>query len=78
MLTAWNAGSSNLKKWHKKISIFNDPLLYIESIPSSETRLFVKKVLSDLWIYRDRFEQNKVSLWELANNRWPKYLRMEN
>ena len=42
------------------------------------TRLFVKKVLSDLWIYRDRFEQNKVSLWELANNRWPKYLRMEN
>ena len=78
LLTAWNAGSSNLKKWHKKISIFSDPLLYIESIPSSETRLFVKKVLSDLWIYRDRFEQNKVSLWELANNRWPKYLRMEN
>ena len=78
LLTAWNAGPSRLDRWNKKISIFNDPLLYIESIPSRETRLFVKKVLTDLWIYRDRFDQNKTSLKQLANNEWPKYLKMEN
>ena len=78
LLTAWNAGPSRLDKWDRKISVYSDPLLYIESIPSTETRLFVKKVLSDLWVYRDRFEQNKASLKQLANNKWPEYLKMEN
>ena len=78
LLTAWNAGPSRLDKWDRKISVYVDPLLYIESIPSTETRLFVKKVLSDLWVYRDRFEQNKASLKQLANNKWPEYLKMEN
>ena len=78
LLTAWNAGPSRLDQWDSKINIYKDPLLYIESIPSKETRLFVKKVLTDMWIYRDKFNQNKSSLKELANNKWPKYLAMEH
>jgi len=76
LLMSWNAGPTKFKKWHKKIKIHSDPLLYIESIPSYETRWFVKKVLKNIWMYRDKLEQNKLSRKALSNNFWPKYINL--
>ena len=73
LLMAWNAGPTRYKKWNEKIKIYSDPLLYIESIPSYETRWFVKKVLKNMWIYRDKLQQPKLSRKDLVNNFWPKY-----
>ena len=73
LLMSWNAGPTRYKKWNEQIKIYSDPLLYIESIPSYETRWFVKKVLKNMWIYRDKLQQPKLSRKDLANNFWPKY-----
>jgi len=51
----------------------NDPLLYIETLPSLETRLFVRRVLTNLWIYRYRFEQPAPSLKAMIEGKFPKY-----
>ena len=78
ILMAWNAGPTKFKKWNEKIKVYSDPLLYIESIPSYETRWFVKKVLKNMWIYRDKFQQAKVSRKALNNNKWPKYVNLSS
>ena len=45
----------------------------LQDIPSYETRWFVKKVLKNMWIYRDKLQQPKFSRKALVNNSWPKY-----
>ena len=76
LLMSWNAGPTKFKKWNEKIKRHTDPLLYIESIPSYETRWFVKTVLKNIWIYRDKFQQDKPSRKALSNNFWPKYVNL--
>jgi soluble lytic murein transglycosylase-like protein len=73
MLAAWNGGPGNLKKWMKKVEYNNDPLLFIESIPSKETRIFVERVLTNYWIYQARFDNPTPSLDLLAQGKWPSY-----
>ena len=70
-LIGYNAGITRVKKWNKNINE-SDPLAFIESIPIRETRMFVKSILTDLWIYRDKLGQNKPTRSMLANNKWPK------
>jgi soluble lytic murein transglycosylase-like protein len=72
MLAAYNAGPRRLRDWIAKIDT-RDPLLFIESIPMRETRRFARRVLTNLWIYRDRLEQPVTSLEQLAAGRWPTY-----
>ena len=69
MATAYNGGPGNLRRWKRKMDI-EDPLLFIESIPNRESRDFVEKVLTNVWIYRARLGQpapsrNKVAAGEL-------------
>lgn len=71
---AWNGGPGNLAKWWKKTNHNNDPLLFIESIPSRETRIFVERVLTYLWIYRNRLGQPSPSLDMIASGEWPVYI----
>ena len=73
MTTAWNAGPGNLNKWSLKVQHGNDPLLFIESIPAKETRIFVERVLTNYWVYRARFRQPLVSLEAVASGKWPIY-----
>jgi len=73
MAAAWNGGPGNLIKWRRKTDYMNDPLFFIESIPSRETRIFIEKVLSNLWAYRDRLGQTTPSLDTIAAGRWPVY-----
>jgi hypothetical protein len=41
-------------------------MLFIESIPSGETRAFVERVMVNYWIYRMRMGQDTASLDTIA------------
>ncbi|MEQ8666815.1 MAG: lytic transglycosylase domain-containing protein [Rhodospirillales bacterium] len=73
MLAAWNGGPGNLNKWRRSTEFHGDPLLFIEAIPSRETRDFVEKVMANLWIYRHRLGEPTPSLDALAAGEWPIY-----
>ena len=45
LLAAYNGGPGNLNKWLNKVNFDKDPLLLIETIPSRETRNYIKEVL---------------------------------
>ena len=75
MAVAWNAGPGNLRKWQRHSGGEGDPLLFIESIPLRETRIFVERVLTNFWIYRARFGQPTPSLDAVAAGEWPSYHR---
>jgi len=77
LLTAYNAGPGNLKKWKRKVDFQDDPLMFIESIPSRETREFIEKVLANIWIYRLRLGQPTPSLDRAAAGDWPIYQRID-
>ena len=49
-LASYNAGAVNVKKWLRSTDI-TDTLIWIETIPFRETRLYVKKVLENITIY---------------------------
>ncbi len=72
MLIAYNAGMGNLVQFEKMFST-SDPLLYIESFPAYETRNYIKRVMSNLWLYRARLNQPLTALQELADGNWPYY-----
>ena len=72
MLIAYNAGIGNLAKFEKSFST-KDPLLYIESFPAYETRNYIKRVMSNLWLYRARLNQPLTAMQELADGKWPYY-----
>ena len=73
MAAAWNGGPGNLRKWRRKTEFMDDPLFFIESLPSRETRHFIERVLSNLWIYRDQLGQPSPSLDAIAAGDWPVY-----
>ena len=62
LLIAYNAGPGNLSKWKRRWSKVEDPLLFIELLPSAETRSYVEHVLSNYWIYRMRDNQETPTL----------------
>ncbi len=78
LAAAWNGGPGNLNKWRRTTRYMNDPLFFIESIPSRETRIFIERVFSNLWIYRNRLGQSPASLDAIAAGRWPVYKAMDN
>jgi hypothetical protein len=45
----------------------DDPFLLVESMPARETRYYVKNVISNLGIYRLRFNQTAPALTSLAD-----------
>ena len=67
----YDAGTSNLGRWKQRMDYIHDPLLFIETLPALETRLIVERVLTDLWIYRQRFTQAAPTLRASASGRWP-------
>ena len=73
LTAAWNGGPGNLNKWKRGVKHENDPLLFIESIPSKETRIFIERVLTNFWIYRDRMGQEAPTLGAIASGGWPRY-----
>ncbi len=78
LAAAWNGGPGNLNKWRRTTKYMNDPLFFIESIPSRETRIFIERVFTNLWIYRNRLGQSATSLDAIAAGEWPVYKAMDN
>ena len=76
LAVAWNGGPGNLRKWNRNTKHLDDPIFFIESIPSFETRTFVERVLTNFWIYRDRLGQDTPSLDAVARGEWPIYEAM--
>ncbi len=72
LLVAYNAGPGNLARW-KKGSIAQDPLLFIELIPSKETRIYVERVLANYWIYRLREGQPTPTMDAIAAGKIARY-----
>lgn len=74
MAAAYNGGPGNLSKWRRRIDRkTSDPLLVIESLPSRETRDFIERIMSNLWLYRERFGQQAPSLDAIVAGERPLY-----
>ena len=70
MLASYNAGPGNFKKWSKNKNYkYEDTLLMLESLPARETRNYIKLVLTNLWIYKIRFNQDNNILLSLASGK---------
>ena len=69
LLAGYNGGPGNLSKWLRKVDHQNDPFLLIESIPSRETRTYIKSVMTNLSMYRLQFGQSAPALEALAAGR---------
>ena len=70
---AYNAGIGNLIRWRREVRHNDDPLLFIEAIPSRETRVFVERVMANFWLYQDQFGQSMTTRDDVAQGRWPIY-----
>ncbi len=57
---AYNAGPSRAKKWMGNVPL--EGAIYAETIPFSETRNYVKKVMANAHIYSPRLGLNNMSL----------------
>jgi soluble lytic murein transglycosylase len=73
LAVAYNAGPGKLGRWQQRVRYEDDPLLFIESIPAAETRIFVERVLANYWIYRIKFGQRMTSLDNVVEGDWPIY-----
>ncbi len=73
LTAAYNGGPGNLQKWQKEINYLNDPLFFMESIPSRETRWFIEKVLTKYWLYKNKNGEDPESLSLLAYGKDPIY-----
>ena len=62
-LVGYNAGPRRVPRWIKKFGDPRksnvDPVNWIEQIPIKETRLYTKKVLSNLQVYRQKNQKSK-------------------
>ena len=73
LAVAYNGGPGNLSRWQRKMNFKGDALIFIETIPSAETRNFIERVFSNIWIYRSRLGQPSPSLDAVASGAWPDY-----
>ncbi len=73
LTAAYNGGPGNLQKWKQNTNYLDDPLFFMESIPSRETRWFMEKVLTKYWIYNSKLGNETNSLKMLANGENPIY-----
>jgi soluble lytic murein transglycosylase-like protein len=71
VLASYNAGPGAAAPWYQQIKANSDPLMFIESIPTDQTRRFVKQVLADSWLYAEEIGLKPASLDALAAGNFP-------
>jgi len=76
-VAAYNGGPGNLRRWLRRVDFRDDPLLFIESIPRRETRIYVERVLTNFWLYRDRLGQPRPTLEHVVAGDWPVYSALD-
>ncbi|MEM9988827.1 MAG: lytic transglycosylase domain-containing protein, partial [Pseudomonadota bacterium] len=72
MALSYNWGPGNYHRWQAKTGI-TDQLLMLESVPNPEARHFVETVLTNIWVYRDRFDEPAPSRDRAAAGKRPVY-----
>ena len=72
-LAAYNGGIGRVTRWVSDVAHESDPLLFMEAVPSAETRHFMERVLAAMWIYQARLGQPAHSLNAVAAGQWPVY-----
>ncbi len=77
LAAAYNGGPGAVQRWVAARELMRDPLLFIESIPTQQTRIFTERVLANYWIYRQRLGQPSPDLDALAAGRWPTYTALD-
>jgi soluble lytic murein transglycosylase-like protein len=78
-LVAYNAGPGNLARQESRIvNPEDDPLFFLESISIQETRIYIRRVMSNFWLYRNRMGMRCESLEYLIQDRWPMYYDRSN
>jgi soluble lytic murein transglycosylase-like protein len=78
LAAAYNAGPGNLQKWKSASRhVDDDPLFFIETMPSRETRLFIERVMANYWIYQNRLGQSTSTLDAVASGASPIYDRQD-
>ena len=73
LAASYNCGPTAVTRWMQNIQHKDDALLFMESIPVQETRVFVERVLTNFWAYRSRLGRASPSLDALAAGGWPIY-----
>jgi soluble lytic murein transglycosylase-like protein len=73
LLAGYNAGPGNVARWGTTMRDAGDPLLFIETIPSAQTRNFVPQVLTYSWLYAARLHAPARSLDAVAAGVFPRF-----
>jgi len=74
LAAAYNAGPGALMHWlEARPTIANDPLLFVESLPAPETRIYIKRLMTYYWMYSKRSNQPATTLEDTAEGKWPFY-----
>ena len=73
LLASYNAGPTAVARWTGSGNGEQDPLLFIEGLPSDETRDYVRRAFTYLWIYSERLGVASPSLVSLAAGQWPRF-----
>jgi soluble lytic murein transglycosylase-like protein len=74
VMGAYNAGPLRVAGWvNARAGKEDDPLVFIESIRITETRIYVKRVLMYNWLYARRLGQPSPSLDDVTSGLWPIY-----
>ena len=75
-LAAYNAGPARARRWVKEMGDPRDPKIdvvdWIESIPFTETRNYVQRVMESVEIYRRRLGMSPGGGLEADLRRWAK------
>ena len=72
LLCAYNAGPGNVGTWEGALRDGGDPLLFIEAVPSHETRSYLHRTLAYAWLYAARLDAPPPGLAALAEGRFPR------
>ena len=73
VIAAYNAGPNSVANWNARGRNLADPLLFIESIPFTETRSYVAIVLRNYWMYQRQAGARPASLTAIAQGLWPRF-----
>ena len=76
IMAAYNAGLVPVTRWNTEIRDFDDPLLWMESIPYWETRGYVAIVMRNYWMYERAAGLPSPSRRALAQGLWPEFPAM--
>jgi len=75
---AYNHGPTATARWAAdQPALRDDPLLFLESVPWAESRVYAMRVLTNYWIYRMRLNQPTPELDALAAGHWPTYIAQD-